>query len=105
MTTTYLAISSLKQSIIRPMQLKIFLSYLPNELLLEYLSLANVYNGNKPISNIILIDLIVYDGRLIENEYTEKYNKLIIDEVYQLLSRNRDHVILSNQSIHIYVFI
>ena len=42
MTTTYLAISSLKQSIIPPMQLKIFLSYLPNELLLEYLSLANV---------------------------------------------------------------
>ena len=50
MTTTYLAISSLKQSIIPPMQLKIFLSYLPNELLIEYLSLANVYNGNKPIS-------------------------------------------------------
>ena len=45
MTTTYLAMS-----LLTPMQLKIFLSYLSNELLLEYLSLANVYNGNKPIS-------------------------------------------------------
>ena len=45
MTTTYLAMS-----LLTPMQLKIFLSYLSNELLLEYLSLDNVYNGNKPIS-------------------------------------------------------
>ena len=96
MTTTYLGISLLKQSIIPPMQLKIFLSYLPNELLLEYLSLANVYNGNKPISKSVLIDLIVYDSYSVENVYTEKDNKLTIDEINKLLSRNRDHVMLNN---------
>ena len=96
MTTTYLGISLLKQSIIPPMQLKIFLSYLPNELLLEYLSLANVYNGNKPISKSVLIDLIVYDSYSVENMYTEKNNKLTIDEINKLLSRNRDHVMLNN---------
>ena len=96
MTTTYLAISLLKQSIIPSMQLKIFLSYLPNELLLEYLSLANVYNGNKPISKSVLTDLIVYDSYSVENVYTEKDNKLTIDEINKLLSRNRDHVMLNN---------
>ena len=96
MTTTYLAISLLKQSTIPSMQLKIFLSYLPNELLLEYLSLANVYNGNKPISKSVLIDLIVYDSYSVENVYTEKDNKLTIDEINKLLSRNRDHVMLNN---------
>ena len=78
------------------MQLKIFLSYLPNELLLEYLSLANVYNGNKPVSKSVLIDLIVYDSYSVENMYTEKNNKLTIDEINKLLSRNRDHVMLNN---------
>ena len=78
------------------MQLKIFLSYLPNELLLEYLSLANVYNGNKPISKSVLIDLIVYDSYSVEDVYTEKDNKLTIDEINKLLSRNRDHVMLNN---------
>ena len=78
------------------MQLKIFLSYLPTELLLEYLSLTNVYNGNKLISKGVLIDLIAHDNDLIENVYTEKDNELTIDEVDKLLSRNRDHVISNN---------
>ena len=96
MTTTYLAVSLLKQSIIPHMQLKIFLSYLPTELLLEYLSLTNVHNGNKLISKGVLIDLIAHDNDLIENVYTEKDNELTIDEVDKLLSRNRDHVISNN---------
>ena len=53
MTTTYLVISLLKQSIIPHKQLKILLSYLPIELLLEYLPLANVYDGNKQISKSV----------------------------------------------------
>ena len=91
MTTTYLAMS-----LLMPMQLKIFLSLLPNKLLLEYLSLTNVYNGNEPISKSVLIDLIVYDSYSAENVYTEKDNKLTIDEVSKLLSRNRDHVVTNN---------
>ena len=69
---------------------------MPNELLLDYLSLANVHNGNKPISKSVLIDLIVYDSYSAENVYTEKDNKLTIDEVSKLLSRNRDHVVTNN---------
>ena len=69
---------------------------MPNKLLLEYLSLANVYNGNEPVSKSVLIDLIVYDSYSAENVYTEKDNKLTIDEVSKLLSRNRDHVVTNN---------
>ena len=54
---------------------------MPNKLLLEYLSLANEYNGNKPISKSVLIDLIVDDKDSIENVYTEKDSKLTIGEV------------------------
>ena len=61
------------------MQLKIFLSYLPNELLLDIWSLANVYNGNKFQS--VLIDLNADDEESIENVYTEKDSKLTIGEV------------------------
>ena len=69
---------------------------MPNELFLEYLSLANAYNGNKPISKSVLIDLIVDDKDSIENVYTEKDSKLTINEVNKLLSRNRDHVMSNN---------
>ena len=69
---------------------------MPNKLLLEYLSLANEYNGNKPISKSALIDLIVDDKDSIENVYTEKDSKLTINEVNKLLSRNRDHVMSNN---------
>ena len=69
---------------------------MPNKLLLEYLSLANEYNGNKPISKSVLIDLIVDDKDSIENVYTEKDSKLTINEVNKLLSRNRDHVMSNN---------
>ena len=96
MTATYIAISLLKQSIIPHMQIKIFLSYLPKELLLEYLSLANVYNGNKPTWNSFLIDLIVDDKYSIKNVYTEKDSKWTIDKVNKSLSRNRDHAISDN---------
>ena len=69
---------------------------MPNKLLLEYLSLANVYNGNEPISKSVLIDLIVYDSYSAENVYTEKDNKLTIDEVNKLLSGTREHVVTNN---------
>ena len=55
-----------------------------------------MYNGNEPISKSVLIDLIVYDSYSAENVYTEKDNKLTIDEVSKLLSRNRDHVVTNN---------
>lgn len=96
MTTTYLVISLLKQSIILHKQLTILLSYLPIELLLEYLPLANVYDGSKQISKSVLVNLIVDDKDPFENAYTEKDSELTIHEIKKLLSRNRDYVMLNN---------
>ena len=47
MTSAYLAISVLKQSIIPIEQLKIFLWYVKQKALKEYLSLSNIYNNKK----------------------------------------------------------
>ena len=55
-----------------------------------------MYNGNEPISKSVLIDLIVYDSYSAENVYTEKDNKLTIDEVNKLLSGTREHVVTNN---------
>ena len=96
MTTTYLVISLLKQSIILHKQLTILLSYLPIELLLEYLPLANVYDGSTQISKSVLVNLIVDDKDPFENAYTEKDSELTIHEIKKLLSRNRDYVMLNN---------
>ena len=96
MSSAYLAISLLKQSIIPSKQLKIFWSYLPNEARLQYLSLAKVYDSNKPTSKKILIDLFVDNEDMIENIYIEKDNDLTIDEINKLLSKNRDYVLSMN---------
>ena len=79
MSSAYLAISLLKQTIIPPTQLKIFLPYLPNEALSQYLSLFDIYDTNKPTSKNVLIDLIVHNGDTLETVYTEEDNKLTMD--------------------------
>lgn len=53
MSSTYLAVSLLKQSIIPEMPLKLFLSNLPRRALLEYTSNAGIYDSNKNISKSI----------------------------------------------------
>ena len=50
MTSAYLAISFLKQTPLPEKQLRIFLSYLPQEPLKEYLFNANIYTGKRNIS-------------------------------------------------------
>ena len=47
MTSAYLAISFLKQTPLPERQLRIFLSYLPQEPLKEYLSNADIYKGKR----------------------------------------------------------
>ena len=47
MTSAYLAISFLKQTPLPERQLRIFLSYLPQERLKEYLSNADIYKGKR----------------------------------------------------------
>ena len=83
MTSAYLAISILKQSIIPIEQLKIFLSYVNKKALKEYLSLSNIYNNKKKLCTSDLIDLII-NGNPKNN--VEKINtELSIDEFNEIL--------------------
>ena len=84
MTSEYLTISVLKQSKILNEQLKIFLSYVNQKALKEYLTLSNIYNGKKKLCILDLIDLIV-NGK---NNDKPISNELSIDEVNKILNNN-----------------
>ena len=84
MTSAYLTISILKQSKILIEQLKIFLSYVNQKALKEYLNLSNIYNGKKKLCILDLIDLIV-NGK---NNDKPISNEFSIDEVNKILSNN-----------------
>ena len=64
MTSAYLTISFLKQSPLPEQQWRIFLSYLPEELLKEFLSCANIYKAKKNRSKHDLIDLIIIEKNI-----------------------------------------
>ena len=59
MTSADLAISFLKQTPLPEKQLRIFLSYLPQEPLKDYLSNGNIYKGRRNMSKHDLIDMII----------------------------------------------
>ena len=59
MTSAYLAISFLKQTALPEKQLRIFLWYLPQEPLKEYLYNADIYKGRRNMSNHDLIDMVI----------------------------------------------
>ena len=59
MTSAYLAISFLKQRPLSEKQLRIFLSYLPQEPLKEYLFNADICKGRRNMSKHDLIDMII----------------------------------------------
>ena len=84
MTSAYLTIWILKQSKILIEQLKIFLSYVNQKALKEYLNLSNIYNGKKKLCFLDLIDLIV-NGK---NNDKPISNELSIDEVNKILNNN-----------------
>lgn len=56
---SYSAISILKQSIIHQKQLDSFLSFLPQDSLIEYLRFTKTYNGRTNRSKYELIGLII----------------------------------------------
>ena len=58
MTSTYLVILFLKQTPLREKYLRIFISYLLQDPLKEYLFLADIYKGKKNRSKNDLIDMI-----------------------------------------------
>ena len=63
MTSAYLAISFLKQTPLPEKQLRIFLSYLPQEPLKDYLCISNIYKGIRNMPKHDLIDSIITEKK------------------------------------------
>ena len=74
--TSYLAITCLKQSILPEQQLRIFLSYLPQEQLKEYLLHSKIFNSKKSHPKHQLIDMII----------AGKDNKFMLEDSETILS-------------------
>ena len=82
MTTAYLAISILKNSKIPIDQLKIFLTYVNQKALKEYLYISNIYRGQKNLTTNELINLII-NGNNTNN--VNNISELTMDEVNNIL--------------------
>ena len=87
MTSAYLAISFLKQTRLPEKQLRIFLSYLPQEPLKDYLSNAGIYKGRGNMSKHDLIDMIITE-KTKKVIYTRENNDLTKEEANELLKNN-----------------
>ena len=88
MTSAYLAISFLKQTPLPEKQSRIFLSYLPQEPLKEYLYNADIYKGKRNMSKIDLIDMVI----------TEKNKKIVYSQVDDDLLKEKANELLKNNS-------
>ena len=89
MTSAYLAISFLKHTPLPEKQLRIFLSYLPQEPLKEYLYNAAIYKGRRNMPKNDLNDMIITE-RSKKVTYTQKDDNLTKGEVRELL-KNKFH--------------
>ena len=87
MTSAYLAISFLKQTPLPEKQLRIFLSYLPQEPLKDYLFNAGIYKGRGNMSKHDLIDMIITE-KTKKVIYTWENNDLTKEEANELLKNN-----------------
>ena len=87
MTTAYLATSILKLSKIPNDQLKIFLTYVNQKALKEYLNVTGIYRGKKNLTTLELIDLIINGNK---SNNTTKNNELTIDEVNNILNDTQE---------------
>ena len=87
MTSAYLAISFLKQTPLLEKQLRIFWSYLPQELLKEYLYNADIYKGRRHMSKSDLIEMIITE-RSKKVIYTQEDDELTKEEANKLLKNN-----------------
>ena len=84
MSSSYLAISSLKQSSLPEKQLRIFLAHLSQQSLKEYLSEANIYDGKRNTNKLNLIDMII-SGKDKTNINTHD-DKLTQEEINNILN-------------------
>ena len=72
MTSAYLSISFLKQMSLPEKESRIFLSYLPQEPLKEYLYKADIYKGKRNMSKVDLIDMTITEKNKKNNIYTRR---------------------------------
>ena len=82
MTTAYLVISILKKSKTSINQLKIFLSYVNQKALKEYLYISNIYRVKKKLRTNELINLIINGNNTNDNN---NYKELTMDEGNNIL--------------------
>ena len=87
MTTAYLATSILKLSKIPNDQLKIFLTYVNQKALKEYLNITGIYRGKKKLTTLEIIDLIINGNK---SNNTNENNELTIDEVNNILNDTQE---------------
>ena len=73
MTSAYLPFSFLEQTPLPEKQLRIFLSYLPQDPLKEYLYNAAIYKGKRNMSKVDLIDMIITEKNKKNKIYTRRW--------------------------------
>ena len=74
MTSAFIAITILKQSSMPEKQLSIFLFYLSQEALREYLFNADIYKGRNRMSKNEFVEMIITGKPKLLNILTEKKN-------------------------------
>ena len=87
MTSPYLGISFLKTPLLEK-QLRIFLSYIPQEPLKEYLYNADIYKGKRNMSKIDLIDMIITE-KILKIVYSQEDDDLLKEKANELLKNNK----------------
>ena len=87
MTSAYLAISFLKQTPLTEKQWRIFLSYLPQEPLKEYLYNADIYKGRRNMSKHDLIHMVSTE-KIKKTTYTQEDDDLSKEKANELLKNN-----------------
>ena len=95
MSSAYIAISILKNSLISENYLRIFLSHISEAALKEYLSKANIYNGRRNMSKSNLVDMIILDKDK-SKIYTSDDDDLTQEESNDLLNLIKSQKMLFN---------
>ena len=85
MSSSYVAISLLKQCSLPDKQLRIFLSHLSQQSLKEYLSEANISDRKSNINKVNLIDMIISGkGKTNINTHDDKLTQEEISNILNL---------------------
>ena len=88
MTSSYLAISILKNSHMPEKQLRIFLSHISQQSLTEYLFKANIDNERRNMNKVDLIDMIISDKDKSKIYTSEDDDDLSQEEINNILKLN-----------------